>query len=299
MSVEVRNLRLSLEGTPILRGVDLQVADGERVGLIGPSGSGKSMVVRALLGLAPRGARLGGTVTMGGATVLAPRSGDVPEDGTPCDGGADAAYEDAPSAYPDDYAMAALRGRYAGVVFQNPTRTLNPVMTVGRQVELPLRLHYDLTRVERRARVEAMLDKVGLPREVLRRRPCELSGGQRQRVGIAAALVTSPRLIIADEPTTALDSVTQRQITDLLVSLVDESGASMLFVTHDFAVLARATTRCVVLEGGRVVETGPTQRLLASPHAEATRALVGAARELTLDAHGTGVTRTDALKEEA
>ena len=290
MSVEVRNLRLSLEGTPILRGVDLQVADGERVGLIGPSGSGKSMVVRALLGLAPRGARLGGTVTMGGATVLAPRSGDVPG-GVPGD--------EAPSEYLDDYAMAALHGRYAGVVFQNPTRTLNPVMTVGRQVELPLRLHYDLTRVERRARVEAMLDKVGLPREVLRRRPCELSGGQRQRVGIAAALVTSPRLIIADEPTTALDSVTQRQITDLLVSLVDESGASMLFVTHDFAVLARATTRCVVLEGGRVVETGPTQRLLASPHAEATRALVGAARELTLDAHGTGVTRTDALKEEA
>lgn len=124
-----------------------------------------------------------------------------------------------------DQAIADLRGRYVGMVFQNPSAALNPVMTVAQQVALPLRLHYDLTRDERLDRVKAMFAKVRLPEDVLNKYPHELSGGQQQRVGIAAALVTSPRLIIADEPTTALDSITQRQIVDLLASLVDDSGA--------------------------------------------------------------------------
>ena len=114
--------------------------------------------------------------------------------------------------------------------------------------------------------------------------PHELSGGQRQRVGIATALVTSPRLIIADEPTTALDSITQRQIVDLLTSLVDESGASMLFITHDFAVLNRATTRCYVLENGRIEESGDTTALLDHPHTDAGHRLVRSARALSLHA---------------
>ncbi len=154
-----------------------------------------------------------------------------------------------------------------GLVFQNPSAALNPVMTVAQQVGLPLYLHYDLSLAERSERVAAVLAKVGLGEDVLVKYPHELSGGQRQRVGIATALVTSPRLIIADEPTTALDSITQRQIVDLLTSLVDESGASMLFITHDFAVLNRATTRCYVLECGRIAETGTTASLLQAPQA--------------------------------
>ena len=170
------------------------------------------------------------------------------------------------------------------MVFQNPSAALNPVMTVAQQIGLPLYLHYDLSLAERSERVTAVLAKVGLGEDVLVKYPHELSGGQRQRVGIATALVTSPRLIIADEPTTALDSITQRQIVDLLTSLVDESGASMLFITHDFAVLNRATTRCYVLECGRIAESGDTDALLDQPRTDAGHRLVRSARALSLHA---------------
>ena len=172
------------------------------------------------------------------------------------------------------------------MVFQNPSVALNPVMTVAQQVGLPLYLHYDLTLEERVKRVKTMLSKVGLAEDTLLKYPHELSGGQQQRVGIATALITSPRLIIADEPTTALDSITQRQIVDLLTSLVDDSGASMLFITHDFSVLRRATTRCYVLSEGHVVESGATSTLLERPTTPEAANLVRAARELSLDVEG-------------
>lgn len=258
MGVDVRGLRIAVDGREIVHGVDLSIADGERVGLIGSSGSGKSMIARALLGLLPPRMDVSGSVSLGGVEVV---------------GAA-------------ERVLADLRGRYAGMVFQNPGSTLNPVLTVARQVGLPLLLHYDLTRGEREDRVAAMLEKVGLSADVASKYPHELSGGQRQRVGIATALVTSPRLIVADEPTTALDSITQRQIVDLLVSLVDEAGASMLFITHDFSVLARATGRCFVLEEGTVVESGATDDLLSRPRDGRTAALVSAARRLTLSGDG-------------
>lgn len=258
MGVEVRGLRIAIGGREIVHGVDLIIGDGERVGLVGSSGSGKSMIARAMLGLLPADAAVTGSVTVG----------DVPTVGA------------------SERTLADLRGRYTGMVFQNPSAALNPVLTVAQQVALPLRLHYDLTRAERNERVLAMLAKVGLPADVASKYPHELSGGQRQRVGIATALVTSPRFIVADEPTTALDSITQRQIVDLLVSLVEDAGASMLFITHDFSVLARATTRCAVLDAGKVVETGATTRLLAHPGDARTARLVAAARALALDADG-------------
>lgn len=258
MGVEVRGLRIAIGGREIVHGVDLIIGDGERVGLVGSSGSGKSMIARAMLGLLPADAAVTGSVTVG----------DVPTVGA------------------SERTLADLRGRYTGMVFQNPSAALNPVLTVAQQVALPLRLHYDLTRAERNERVLAMLAKVGLPADVASKYPHELSGGQRQRVGIATALVTSPRFIVADEPTTALDSITQRQIVDLLVSLVEDAGASMLFITHDFSVLARATTRCAVLDAGEVVETGATARLLAHPGDARTARLVAAARVLALDADG-------------
>lgn len=263
MGVDIRDLRIAIGGKEIVHGVDLSIGDGERVGLIGSSGSGKSMIARAMLGLLPPDVTVAGSVMLGGSEVI---------------GAA-------------DRTLADLRGRYTGMVFQNPGASLNPVLPVGRQVELPLRLHYDLIRSERVERVNAMLAKVGLPADIAAKFPHELSGGQRQRVGIATALITSPRLIVADEPTTALDSITQRQIVDLLVSLVDEAGASMLFITHDFSVLARATTRCVVLDEGSVAETGETATMLAAPQDERTARLVRAARTLTLRALREGADR--------
>ena len=254
MSVTVRDLNIAIGGAPIVRGVDLDIADAQRVGLVGASGSGKSMISKAMLGLLPTHAVVSGSVVMGGMETV----------GT------------------DDRRLADIRGRYAGMVFQNPAAALNPVMTVAQQIGLPLYLHYDLTAAERAERIRVMLAKVGLDEDVLRKYPHELSGGQQQRVGIATALVTSPHLIIADEPTTALDSITQRQIVGLLTSLVDDAGASMLFITHDFAVLHHATTRCYVLERGGIVESGATADLLASPHTGQAIRLVEAARELSL-----------------
>lgn len=256
MSAVIRHLNIAINGKPIVDDVDLDIADGERVGLVGSSGSGKSMIARVMMGLLPATAQVTGSVELGGTQIV---------------GASDAA-------------VADLRGRYVGMVFQNPSAALNPVMTVAQQVGLPLYLHYDLSLTERSERVTAMLAKVGLGEDVLAKYPHELSGGQRQRVGIATALVTSPRLIIADEPTTALDSITQRQIVDLLTSLVDESGASMLFITHDFAVLNRATTRCYVLENGRIEESGDTTALLDHPHTDAGHRLVQSARALSLHA---------------
>lgn len=253
--LDVRDLNVTIGGHAVLKRVSLHVDAGERVGLIGASGSGKSMLVKAVTGLLPRTARVDGSLNIGGKRV------DTM----------------------DDAELADLRGRYVGLVFQNPGAALNPVLTVEQQVCLPLRLHYDLDADERHDRAMTMLERVGLPGRLAGAYPHELSGGQQQRVGIATALITSPRLIIADEPTTALDAIVQRSIIDLLVSLVESAGASMLFITHDFAVLSRATTRCVVIDGGRVVETGGTEDLLRNPGEPATRALVRAAKLLTLD----------------
>lgn len=253
--LRVRDLNVQIADKTVLDDVTLDIGASERVGLIGASGSGKSMLVKAITGLLPRAARVGGDITMGGTRLQAG----------------------------DDAAFAALRGRYVGLVFQNPGAALNPVLSVEQQVGLPLRLHYDLDAGERRDRVMTMLERVGLPASLAGSYPHELSGGQQQRVGIATALITSPRLIIADEPTTALDAIVQRSIIDLLVSLVESAGASMLFITHDFAVLSRATTRCMVIDRGRIIETGDTTALLHDPRQPQTRSLVNAAKTLTLN----------------
>lgn len=253
--LRVHDLSVQIADKTVLDDVTLDIGANERVGLIGASGSGKSMLVKAITGLLPHAARVNGDITMGGTRLQAG----------------------------DDAAFAALRGRYAGLVFQNPGAALNPVLSVEQQVGLPLRLHYDLDAGERRDRVMTMLERVGLPASLAGSYPHELSGGQQQRVGIATALITSPRLIIADEPTTALDAIVQRSIIDLLVSLVESAGASMLFITHDFAVLSRATTRCMVIDRGRIIETGDTAALLHDPWQPQTRLLVNAAKTLTLN----------------
>ena len=252
MSVDVRGLKITIGGKPIVSDADMTIADGERVGLIGSSGSGKSMIAKAMLGLLPLTAVTNGSIDMGGTEII----------------GA------------SERALADLRGRYVGTVFQNPAHALNPVMTVAQQIALPLRLHYDLTKAERADRVNALLSKVGLDLDMAGKYPHELSGGQQQRVGIATALITSPRFIIADEPTTALDSITQRQIVDLLTSLVDDAGASMLFITHDLGLAAERAQHIVVMYKGQVVESGPSLEVLQHPQHPYTKRLVAAAPSL-------------------
>lgn len=254
MSLDIRNLSLSLGDTRILNNVSLSVADGERVGLVGSSGSGKSMLLRAATGLLPSSAHITGSCKLG-ETQTVGASDDL---------------------------LARLRGKYVGVVFQQANRALNPMLSIEEQISLPLRLHYQLDPQDIHRRVRFMLEKVGLASKLASQRTFELSGGQQQRVGIATALITSPRLILADEPTTALDSVTQRDVVDMLTSLVDDMGASMLFVTHDFSVLSRAAQRCYVLDSGRLVDSADVQDLLKNPQVSSTKQLVEAARKLTL-----------------
>ncbi|MDY3125314.1 ABC transporter ATP-binding protein [Bifidobacterium mongoliense] len=272
MSVDISRLRVDIGRTAVVDDVTMHIGAGERVGLVGTSGSGKSMIARAMLGLLPLDARASGHIRYGDDDTWADGS-----DGSGLGVDALACGEET---------MADLRGRYVSTVFQDPATTLSPVLTALQQVTLPLRRHYRMTRGEYAERGMAALQRVGLDPMLADHLPHQLSGGQRQRVAIATAIVTSPKLLIADEPTTALDAIAQREIVDLLVGLVDESGAAMLFITHDFSILARATRRCYVMRSGRMVEAGDTSSLLGAPQREYTRHLVDAAERLTL--HGAG-----------
>lgn len=254
MSLDIKGLSLSIGSSRILSDVSLNVKDGERVGLVGSSGSGKSMLLRAAIGLVPSNCKITGSCRVGNAQTV----------------GA------------NDSELANIRGKYVGVVFQQADRALNPVMSVSEQISLPLRIHYNLEEDDIQNRVKVMLEKVGLGTNILNKRTFELSGGQMQRVGIATALITSPKLILADEPTTALDSVTQKDVVNMLTSLVDNMGASMLFVTHDFSVLSYAATRCYVLDSGRLVDSARVGELLENPKVRSTKQLVLAARALSL-----------------
>ena len=233
----VRGLSVAFDGHPVVEGLDLDVAAGEIVGLVGPSGSGKSLTARAILGLPPRGAVVGGSVRLDGRELLGL----------------------------DERALCAVRGRGLGLVFQEPATALDPVAPVGAQVAEGLRVHGLASRREARGQAQAWLARVGLDPAVAppSRRAHQLSGGQRQRVAIAAALALRPAVLIADEPTTALDAVTQAQIAGLLAALVREEGLSLLLISHDLALVAATSDRLVRLERGRVVAAGPTLRVLA------------------------------------
>lgn len=258
MSLIISDLHTSVGKSAILKGVNLRVDDGERVGLVGASGSGKSMLAMSVMGLTPASVQVSGSAVLDGRELIGASS----------------------------QVVAGVRGRSVGFVFQDPSTSLSPVMRVGKQIEQPLKNHYALSAVERTQRVGQMLKRVGLSPAMASMYPHELSGGQQQRVAIAAALITSPKLIIADEPTTALDAMTQLQITKLLVSLVDDAGASLLFVTHDFSVLARVAQRSYVLDDGLIQEEGPTAQLLDNPQTRPAQKLVQAARELTFARQG-------------
>ena len=252
--LEVSQLRVTLQ-TPrgpadALRGIDLRMQRGDTLGLIGESGCGKSMTALALMGLLPEGARVQGSIRLSGRELVGLA----------------------------DEAMCSLRGNRIGMVFQEPMTALNPLHTIGNQIAEPLRLHRQVGRREARAEALRLLDRVRLPQAARRldAYPHQLSGGQRQRVTIAMALACGPDLLIADEPTTALDVTIQGEILDLINELVRGSGMALLLISHDLGVMARTVSRLLVMYGGSVVEAGPTAEVfehLAHPY---TRGLFGA-----------------------
>jgi peptide/nickel transport system ATP-binding protein len=248
MTLEVQGLTIEIDGRRVVDDVSFAVPDGARLGLIGESGSGKSLTALAILGLLPDGASASGSVRWNGRELI----------GLP------------------DRELAQLRGDEIGIVFQEPRTALNPIRTVGRQIAESIRIHERASKRDAAARAVAEAARVALPdpERIIARYPHQLSGGQRQRVAIAMALACRPRLLIADEPTTALDVTIQAEILDLLLSLVEDDGMSLVFITHDLAVLSQIATHGVVLEDGRVVESAPVPTLLTSPSSEVTRGLL-------------------------
>jgi peptide/nickel transport system ATP-binding protein len=248
MTLAVRDLAIEIGGRRVVDGISFEVPDGARLGLIGESGSGKSLTALAILGLLPDGARATGSIRWDDREIL----------GLP------------------DRELARLRGDDIGIVFQEPATALNPIRTVGRQIAESIRIHERVSRAEARRRAVGEAERVALPdpATTVVRYPHQLSGGQRQRVAIAMALACRPRLLIADEPTTALDVTIQAGILSLLRSLVTDSGMSLIFITHDLAVLSQIATHAVVLEHGRVVESGALTQLLTAPESGVTQALL-------------------------
>jgi peptide/nickel transport system ATP-binding protein len=243
----IKDLSLSIGNTEILHNITLTIEAGEIVAITGESGSGKSMTALAVMGLLPRGSVATGSVMLDGTDILQTTESD----------------------------LCKMRGNAMGMVFQEPMTALNPVQTIGAQVAETILIHEKTTKAEAHKRATAMLERVGL-KVSPNRYPHELSGGQRQRVVIAMAIALRPKLLIADEPTTALDVTTQARILDLLRDLVREFDMGLLLITHDLAVVADVADRVAVMQHGRVVESGETRHLLTHMQHPYTKALFAA-----------------------
>ena len=267
--LEVRDLRIAFGGQEAVRGISFEIAAGETLGLVGESGSGKSATSLALMRLLPPSAAVSGSV----------RLRLTKEDG-------DETLITADLLKVNDKIIRSFRGKRVAMIFQEPMTALNPVMTVGRQIGEALLAHAPRTpRREVRERVLAAMHEVGLP-EPERRcddYPHQFSGGQRQRVVIAMALMNKPRLLIADEPTTALDVTVQAQILALLKTLRVEHRLAMLFISHDLAVVAQVADRVAVMRHGEIVEMGDVQDVLTRPQHAYTRSLLASAPTMTTD----------------
>jgi oligopeptide/dipeptide ABC transporter ATP-binding protein len=247
--IRIDGLHVAFDEREVVRGVDLRIAPGEVVGLVGESGSGKSMTALALMRLLPLGGRISsGRISFKGQDLMA-----MP-----------------------NRAFNALRGGQIGMIFQDPLSALNPAMSIGTQISDTIRAHQNLGRAAAMARAEELLALVGIPypKQRLLAYPHELSGGMRQRVMIALAVSCNPSLLIADEPTTALDVTVQAQVMDLLDRIRQEFGIAILFISHNLELVAEISSRVVVMYAGRVVETGDVRDLFAAPRHPYTRQLL-------------------------
>ncbi len=250
--LDIRDLHVEIgrkgRGQPVLRGVDLAVAPARVHGLVGESGAGKTMVARAVLGVMPAVARItGGSIRFAGVDLATQPERD----------------------------RRAMLGRDLALIPQDPMTALNPVRPIGRQIADVLRLRIGLDRAAAEARALDLLQEVHIrePRTVLRQYPHELSGGMRQRVLIAIAFAGAPKLVIADEPTTALDVTVQRQILRLIRGLQSAHGTAILFVTHDLGVVAKVCDSVSVIHAGRIVEAAPVADIFRAPKHDYTKAL--------------------------
>jgi ABC-type glutathione transport system ATPase component len=262
LSIEGLTIGFPGGSAPAVSGLDFHIAAGERLAIVGESGSGKSATAMSLLGLLPRGSQ----VTAQHMTFMGQRFDPSRPD-----------------------SLEALRGRSIGMVFQEPMTSLNPVLTVGRQLtEGLVALGQPIAAAQRRA--TEMLSRVGIaePERRMRQYPHEFSGGMRQRVMIAMAMLLEPNLLIADEPTTALDVTVQAQVLELMMRMTEQAGASLLLITHDMGVVAETADRVLVMQHGRLVEEQPVRELFAAPRAVYTQQLLAAVPR----AEATGVTQS-------
>ncbi|MEU5398272.1 ABC transporter ATP-binding protein [Streptomyces sp. NPDC005963] len=253
--LDIRDLTIrTADGRTLVDRLSLSIEPGQRLGLIGESGSGKSLTSLATLGLLPDGMTTSGSITLAGTQVIGARERN----------------------------LRRVRGRDAAIVFQEPLTALDPLMRVGRQLAGPLARRHGLKGTELQHAVTAALEQVRLPdpQRISRAFPHEISGGQRQRVALAMALACDPRLLIADEPTTALDVTVQSELLTLLDTLVREREMAVLFVSHDLAVVAEIAERVLVLKDGRAVEEGTVAEIVSTPREPYTKALVDSARQL-------------------
>jgi peptide/nickel transport system ATP-binding protein len=256
--LEIRGLRVWFGASEVVRGVSLTLDRGEVLGLVGESGSGKSVTALAILGLLGQAARVEGSIRWMSRELTGL----------------------------DDRAMRGIRGREIAMVFQEPMTALNPVMTIGRQLTEAITAHErGLARRELRQRAIAALEEVAIE-DAARRMgdyPHQFSGGQRQRILIAMALVHKPQLLLADEPTTALDVTVQAQVLELMRHLQREHGLAMLFTSHDLAVVGQMASRVAVMHAGEVLETGTVKQVLTAPRHAYTQSLLAAAPTMRTD----------------
>jgi len=256
--LDIRYLHICFGAVAAVRGISLQVHEGEVLGLVGESGSGKSATALAILRLLGPAAQVAGEIRWQGTDLLTQSA----------------------------KAMRQVRGREIAMIFQEPMTALNPVMSIGRQVAEAAQAHSSSwTGREAKWKAIAALEAVGIADAAQRYGdyPHQFSGGQRQRILIAMALINRPRLLIADEPTTALDVTVQAQVLELLRGLQQQYGLAMLFISHDLAVVGQVASRVAVMRAGEVVETGPSAKLLTAPQHAYTRSLLAAVPTLRTD----------------